>query len=124
MPLPVSRGGPGLRVIACFVALHGFHAILCVPWQAEITVLWPAFSSKVWVHCRWRCSVAVFCGGVLWRCSVAGVLWQADFHALPVICGRLHVIWTISGSMALLSVLWHDLLPKTAMGALRRLKWL
>lgn len=63
-------------------------------------------------------------GGVLWRCSVAGVLWQADFHALPVICGRLHVIWTISGSMALLSVLWHDLLPKAAMGALRRLKWL
>lgn len=56
-PLPWhSVAGPRFHAIACAPCQpppKGFESSLCVPWQAEIAILWPVFSSKVWVHCHW-----------------------------------------------------------------------
>lgn len=74
VPLSVFCGRPGLYAAACLVAPCGLYAILCVPWQPEITVFG-------------LCSVAK--SGFL---ATGSVLWQADVHALPVICSRLLVL--------------------------------
>lgn len=82
-----------------------WHSVGSASFYVFCSRLRPPFLSKVWVM------------------ATGSVLWQVDFHALPVICGRLHVISNISYSMVLLSIVWHDLVPKAAQMSLGGWPW-